>query len=201
MGRQLRDRTAYNPNMGGARFLGVFVASLAACVSFAKCAMPSTLHVKSQNGKHSLIFEPDGRFKLNGVAGQVRISGHHQRAFLSNDGKRFVIADPYDGITVFDGFGQVVERYDGDDLCWERTDAWTCHPEGEWYGEDAVLAGDKVRFDVGRGPDAILSFGGPKVDLTFDRFQENSLKIAAFSSILITGGAIFLIGRKRPGAR
>ncbi|HRK23095.1 MAG TPA: hypothetical protein PLX06_14855 [Fimbriimonadaceae bacterium] len=187
--------------MSGARFLGVFVASLAACVSFAKCAMPSTLHIKSQNGKHSLIFEPDGRFKLNGVAGQVRISGHHQRAFLSNDGKRFVIADRYDGITVFDGFGQVLERFDGNDLCWERTDAWTCHPEGEWYGEDAVLAGDKVRFDVGMGPDAILSFGSPDVSLAFDRSQEGGIKLAAISSIAALGGLVFWIGRRRSPAK
>lgn len=193
----LAMNTAYNSCMGWTRFLGVLAAAMAATASMAKCAMPSTLHVKSSNGRHTLVFEPDGRFKLNGVHGQVRIAGHHQRAFLANDGRRFVIADPYDGITVFDGNGRVVERFDGDDLCWKRTDAWACHPEGQWFGKAAVLPGEKIRFDVGMGPDAILAFGKPAVSLEFDRTQESGVKLAAMSTVVALGGLVFLINRKR----
>jgi len=180
------------------RFFGTAVL-LGTCSAWAigECASLQTQTVRSPNGKHTLTLHHDGRFKLDGVRGQVRLNGHHWKAYLSNDGRRFLVADSYDGLTVVDGLGRVVERFDGDALCWKRTDAWACHPEGTWSRQSTRVGTDQVRLDVGFGPDLTVDFSTSKVRLVTNTDLEGALKVGGFVGFSAMGAALFVRQRRR----
>lgn len=171
--------------------------------ALAECAEQQSQTARSLNGKHQVTIHPDGRYKFDGMDGQARLNGHHWQIFVSNDGGRFMVADMYDGLTVFGKNGILVERYDGDDLCWRRTDAWACHPEGKWYRAAVLLPGEKIRFDVGFGPDVTLDLGkpvdpltsnlaSPPVLLARDPGPENFLKIGGLAAAFTLATALYL---------
>lgn len=169
-----------------------------ASLSFAECPAWMGGTFWSPNGKHRLAIDENMVATFDGQPRQLKLGGsHHIRAFVSNDGQRYLIADPYDGITVFNRSGMLLERYDGEQLCWKRTGAWTCHPEGKWYSDLSQPKADRIVFDVGLGPDLTIDYATDKIVLLRDPGLERTIQFGGFLALTGGGTVIYAWRRKR----
>jgi len=178
----------------------------------AKCGPPQPIRAVSA----SKVFGLNVDFKLGNpfdvtrkgeiiASGPLDIAGHHVTGIIPDSGAFFVIHDKYEGLTIYQGTGQILKRFSARQLLSiremrTRPGKWACHPEGEWSSAVFVgTDGGTVVVHTHTGRQIVIDLASAEVvEEDHDWLQ---VTILAGASGILAGGLLWWIWRRRAEAK